>query len=135
MVLSHSEYIIVKLDVVCLHLRQVNTCLLHCLLKDYFNFFHCLGKSPQERHINTLRVLCVCVCAHRSWLSPFKERSEKYDLVSHDSPPPIHAERYKKKQSSCTLAKNLHEHEDEEKEEEQAKPLPHDTTAAADCHA
>ena len=72
---------------------------------------------------------------HRSWLSPFKERSEKYDLVSHDSPPPIHAERNKKEQSSCTLAKNLHEHEDEEKEEEQAKPLPHDTTAAADCHA
>ena len=69
----------------------------------------------------------------RSWLPPFKGRSGQYDLISHDSPA-IHGEKYKKKQSSSKLAKSLYEREDEEKELEEAKPLPYDTTAAANCH-
>ena len=63
----------------------------------------------------------------RSRVPPFKGRSGKYNLISHDSPA-ILAENYKKKQSSSKLVKNLYEREDEEKEQEEAK-LPYDTTA------
>ena len=66
----------------------------------------------------------------RSWVPPFKGRSGKYNLISHDSPAII-AENYKKKQSSSKLVKNLYEREDEEKEQEEAK-LPYDTTVADD---
>jgi len=63
---------------------------------------------------------------------PFKERSGQYNLISHDSPA-ILAEKYKKRQSSSKLVKNLHqyEREDEEKEKEEAK-LPYVATAADD---
>jgi len=95
----------------------------------------CLLDAPSKQHAR-------CVCApepwvatnaeskqarkpRRSWVPPFKGRSGQYDLISHDSRPAIHAERYKKKQSSSKLAKNLYEREDEEKEQEEVKPPPY----------
>ena len=94
---------------------------------------HCIS-APEPRVTDAASPESKQVVKPRgSWLPPFKGISETCDLVFHNSPA-IHGEKYKKKQSSSIVAESLYECEDEQNEQEEAKPLPYDTTATADCH-